>query len=160
MADRFRLEVPVPTHEPYEDSVLGRAIWDEASGDWGFTLVVPSGLTIEGSIRPEDNALHLASPKLNDSRECVRWVRDHELALRQYVADQMYDMMLDWHNEEWGQPLSKDQFRDKITLVGVQVLEDHRASLIFSDAECFGGHAITFSVGADGKLNEEPYLWG
>jgi hypothetical protein len=68
--------------------------------------------------------------------------------------------VLDWHNKEWGSPLSKDEFRDKIALTGVQVLDDHRAVLLFSDAECFGGHTITFSVGADGRLDEDPYLWG
>jgi hypothetical protein len=102
----------------------------------------------------------LSSPELQASRACVRWVQANEPALRKYVADQMYQLMLDWHDPEWGSPLTKEQFRDTIELVGVMVLEDYRACLNFSDAECFGGHAITFSVGADGKLDEEPYLWG
>jgi hypothetical protein len=150
----------LPKHKPYADPVLGTATWNDTRGDWEFSLILPSGRSVEGSVRPEDDRLHLSSPELDQSRACVRWVRDNEPALRQYVADQMYELMLDWHDPEWGPALSQNEFRDKVALVGVQVLEDHRASLIFSDAECFGGHAITFSVGADGKLDEEPYLWG
>ncbi len=71
----------------------------------------------------------------------------------------MYDLMLDWHHAEWGPAASKDEFREKIALSSVWVGED-RASLLFNDAEFFGGHRITFSVGADGRLDEEPYLWG
>jgi hypothetical protein len=150
----------LPKHEPCTDPILGTATWDDGRGDWLFALVLPSGRTVDGSVRPEDNHLHLSSPGLEESRACVRWVRDNEPALRQYVADKMYELMLDWHDPERGTALTKQEFRDKIVLVGVQVLEDHRASLIFNDAGCFGGHAITFSVGADGKLDEEPYLWG
>jgi hypothetical protein len=150
----------MPEHDPYTDPIFGTATWDAADGDWLFTLVLPSGQAVEGCVRPEDNRLHLSSPELEESRACVRWVLANELALRQYVADQMYGMMLDWHQPEWGPPLTKEEFRDKIELVGVSVLEDHRASLNFNDAECFGGHAITFSVGADGRLEEKPYLWG
>ena len=150
----------MPKHEPYNDPSFGTATWDDARGDWLFTLVLPSGRSVEGSVRPEDNGLHLSSPELEESRSCVRWVQANEPALRQYVADKMYQLMLDWHDPEWGPALTKEEFRDKIALVGVLVLEDHRASLNFNDAECFGGHAITFSVGADGRLEDEPYLWG
>jgi hypothetical protein len=152
--------VPLPEHQPYTDADFGTATWDDPRGDWQFTVTFPCGRTAEGSIRPEDNRLHLSAPELEESRACVRWVQANEPALRQYVADKMYQLMLDWHDPEWGPPLSKEEFRDKIKLVGVMVLEDHRAALNFSDAECFGGHAITFSVGADGKMEEEPYLWG
>ncbi len=150
----------MPKHEPYTDPHFGTATWDDVRGDWLFTVSFPSGRTAEGSIRPEDNSLHLSSPELEESRACIRWVQTNEPTLRQYVADQMYELMLDWHDPEWGPALSKEGFRDKLALVGVQVLEDHRAALIFDDADCFGGHAITFSVGADGKFDEEPYLWG
>jgi len=149
----------LPEHEPYTDPNFGTATWDDARGDWLFTLVFPSGRTAEGSVRPEDNSLHLSSPELEESRACVRWVQANEPALRQYVADKMYELMLDWHDPEWGPPLSKDAFRDKVALVGVQVLEGHSALLVFSDAACFGGHAIVFSAKADGRL-DEPALWG
>lgn len=150
----------MPEHAPYTDPSFGVATWDEAAGNWQFTVVFPSGRIAKGSIRPEDDSHHLSSPELEESRACTRWVQANELALRQYVADNMYEMMLDWHDPDWGAPLTKDLFRDKIELVGVSVLEDHRAMLNFSDAKCFGGHCITFSVGADGKLDEEPYIWG
>ena len=153
-------EVNVPEHSPYVDAYFGASVWDDARGDWLLTVAFPSGRTAEGSIRPEDNRLHLSSPELEESRSCVRWVQANESVLNQYVADKMYAGMLDWHDPEWGPALTQDEFRDKLALVGVQVLEDHRASLIFSDAGCFGGHAIVFSVGADGKLDEEPNLWG
>ena len=150
----------MPEHAPYVDPNFGTSTWDDACGDWQFPVVFQSGRKAEGSIRPEDNRLHLSSPELEESRACVRWVQGNEPALKQYVADTMYSTMLDWHDPDWGPPLTKDEFRDKVALVGVQVLEDHRAFLVFSDAECFGGHAIVFSVGVDGKLDEEPNLWG
>lgn len=150
----------MPKHEPYTDPNFGTATWDDARGDWLFTVVFPSGRTAKGRVRPEDNSLHLSSPALEESRECVRWVQSNEPVLRQYVADQMYELMLDWHNPEWGPALSRDEFRDKLSLAAVQVLEGHRASLFFDDAGCFGGHAIELSVGADGRLEEEPQLWG
>jgi hypothetical protein len=151
----------LPEHEPYTDPNIGAATWDDDRGEWLFTVVFPSGRIAEGSVRPEDDSLHLSSPDLEESRACVRWVRANEPVMRQYVADKMYRLYLNnWHNPESGPPLTQDEFRDRLALVNVNVLEDHRASLQFSDAECFGGHWITFSVGADGKLDEEPFLWG
>ena len=147
-------------HPPYVDPVLGTATWDDTRNQWELKLNLATGHQVEATITPEDNRMHLSSPEFEESIQCVRWVRDNELTLRQYVADSMYELMLDWHDPEWGPPLSKEQFRDKIALTGVLVLEDHRASIVFSDADCFGGHAITFSVGADGKFDDEPYLWG
>lgn len=41
-----------------------------------------------------------------------------------------------------------------------QVLEEHRASVIYSDADCCGGHAITFGVGVDGRFDDKPELRG
>jgi hypothetical protein len=82
------------------------------------------------------------------------------LALKQYLADKMYAGMLDWHDPEWGPPLSKDEFRDKLAMLGVNVEEGHRAFLVFNDAECFGGHSFVFTVGADGQLDDEPDMWG
>lgn len=150
----------MPEHAPYTDPNFGVATWDDSAGDWLFTVTFPSGRTAEGSIRPEDNTLHLSSPELKESRACVHWVQANEPTLRQYVADKMYQLMLDWHDPEWGSPLTHEEFYCKLVLLGVSVLEDHRASLQFSDAGCFGGHWITFSVGAGGKLDEEPNLWG
>jgi len=151
----------VPEHASYTDPNFGVATWDAKAGDWLFTVAFPSGRTAEGSVRPEDDSLHLSSPELEGSRACIRWVQANEPALRQYVADKMHGLYLNnWHDPECGPPLTQEEFRDKLALVGVQVLEDHRAFLVFSDAECFGGHAIVFSVGADGKLDEEPNLWG
>ena len=147
-------------HTLYTDPQFGVATWDDARGDWLFTIVFPSGRTAKGTVRPEDNSLHLSSPELDESRACVRWVQANELTLKQYLADKTYEEMLDWHDPDWSPPMTKEEFRDKLALLGVNVLEDHRAFLIFSDAECFGGHALVFSVGADGKLDEDPQMWG
>lgn len=155
-----RQEIFLPQHKPVLDPILGQATWDENQNSWCFTLVLPSGRMVARSLTPEDNGISLASPVFGESRECVRWVRDNELKLRQYVADQMYSLMLDWHDDSTGPTLSKEEFRENIAMRGVLVLEDHRASLLFDDAGLFGGHTITFSVGADGRLDEEPYLWG
>lgn len=150
----------MPEHQPYTDPAFGMSTWDDANGDWLFTLVFSSGKTASGSVRPEDRHLHLSSPEMKESRACIRWVQSNEPALKQYVADMMYAVAIDWHDPEWGPEPTKDEFRDKLALVGVQVLEDHRAFLVFNDADFFGGHAIVFSVGADGRLDEEPYLSG
>lgn len=148
-------------HAPYTDPRFGIATWDAKAGDWRFAVVFPSGRTADGSIRPEDNSLHLSSPELDESRACIHWVQANEPELRLYVANKMYSLYENnWHNPEYGPLLSKEEFIEKLSLASIQVLEDHRASLQFSDAECFGGHWITFSVGADGNLDEEPYLWG
>lgn len=150
----------MPKHANYVDPIFGTAVWDDSKGDWLFQVVFPSGATAEGSIRPEDSNLHLSATELAESRACARWVQANELTLKEYVANKLYEGMLDWHDPEWGSPLSKGEFRNKLALVGVNVLEDHRAFLVFNDADCFGGHAIVFSVGADGVLEEEPDLWG
>ena len=151
----------MPEHEPCTDPNLGTAAWDGDRSEWLFTVVFPSGRIAEGSVRPEDDSVHLSSPELEESRACLRWVQANEPVLRQYVAHRMHQLYYNnWHDPEYGPPLTQDEFRDKLALVGVQVSEDHRAFLVFSDAECFGGHAIVFSVGADGKLDEEPSLWG
>lgn len=151
----------MPEHTPYVDPSFGMSEWDDARGDWMFTVAFPLGRSAEGSIRPEYDSLHLSSPELGESRACIHWVQANEPALRQYVVDKMYRLYLNnWHDPAYGPPLTLEEFRDKLALVNVNVMEDHRAELHFSDAECFGGHWITFSVGADGKLDEEPYLWG
>src|SRR5947208_393490 len=122
-----RWRAQLPEHQSYTDPILGTATWDDARGDWIFTVVLPSGRSVAASISPADDRVHLSSPELEESRSCIRWVRDNEVALQQYVADRMYELMLDWHDPEWGPALTKEEFRDKIALVGVQVLEDHRA---------------------------------
>lgn len=151
----------MPEHTPHTDPGFGVATWDAKAGVWLFTVACLSGRTADGSIRPEDESLHLSPPQLDESRACVRWVQANEPALRRYVADKMYPLYFNnWHNPECGPPLTQEEFCEKIVLASISVLEDHRASLHFSDAGCFGGHWITFSVGADGELDEEPYLWG
>jgi hypothetical protein len=105
--------VPLPEHEAYTDPDFGMATWDDARGDWLFTVAFSSGRTAEGSIRPKDNGLHLSALELEESRECVRWVAANEPALRQYVADKTYQLMLDWHDPESGPPLTKEEFRNK-----------------------------------------------
>jgi hypothetical protein len=95
-------------HEPYTDARFGTATWDNARGDWLFSLIFPSGRTADGCVRPADNCLHLSSPELEASRACVRWVQANELTLKQYVADKLYAAMLDGHNPDWGSPLTKE----------------------------------------------------
>lgn len=150
----------MPDHQTVDDPVFGRATWDAVRNHWSFKVILPSGQAVDGFVEPEDYDLALSSPVFNESRACARWVRENEAALCQYVADKMYDLMLDWHHEEWGPALSKDEFREKIALSSFWVAQEGRASLLFDDAGLFGGHRITFSVRADGTLDEEPYLWG
>ena len=82
----------MPEHAPYTDPGFGVATWDAKSGDWVFTVACASGRTADGSIRPEDDSLHLSSPELAKSKVCVRWVQANEAALREYVAEKMYPL--------------------------------------------------------------------
>jgi hypothetical protein len=145
---------------PIDDPVFGHATWDPAQKNWTFTVVLPSGRKVEGFLDAEGPDVPLSSAFFDRARAQVGWVCKNDEMLRQHVADRMYDLMLDWHNDESGPPLSKEQFREAIALSCMIVMDDDLVALHFDDARLFGGHSITFSIGADGEFEEEPYLWG
>src|SRR5690242_4990720 len=82
LIDRSR-GVTMSSYPPYTDPVLGTSTWNQAQGEWQFTILLPSDRFVEASITPEDNRLHLSSPELAPSRECLRWVRDNEAVIMQ-----------------------------------------------------------------------------
>ncbi len=148
-------------HEPFDDLVLGRVTWNGQHNEWRFTLTLSDGRAVNGAVVPEGNRLPLHRQGLGEIRDCVHWVRDNERAIRQYIADQMFPGWLSgWYDEEIDQIATKEEFREAITLAGISVLEDRRATLCYDDANLFGGHAIVLSVGADGRFDCPPSIWG
>jgi hypothetical protein len=150
----------MPEHLPYEDPTLGTAVWDDAEGWWKVTVFLPSGQKVDVSVIADGNSAHLSSPDFNETMNCIRYIRDNESVLRQFVADEMYDLMLDWHDDDEGPALSKTEFRDKLTMMYVSVDEDHGASVFYNDAGCFGDNAIMFDMRADGQIVRAPFICG
>jgi hypothetical protein len=147
-------------HDPFDDLVLGRVTFDETHKEWKVTASV-AGREVPGSITPEDSRLPLQEQGLHEIRQCVTWVRDNEPAIRQYIADQMFDGWLDtWYDEELDSVTTREGFREAISLSGFSVLEDRVASLFYNDGGLFGGLSIVLSVGADGHFKHSPEIWG
>jgi hypothetical protein len=147
-------------HDAFDDSVLGHVTFDDGHKEWKLAVVV-AGREVRGSIVPEDHRLPLQEQGLEEIRACVAWIRDNELAIRQYITDEMFAGWLHrWYDEEIDTIATPEEFREAISLSGFSVLEDRVASLSYNDGDLFGGHSIVLSVGAGGQYKCSPSLWG
>ena len=147
-------------HDPFDDSALGHVIFNEVEKEWKFTLLV-AGREIRGGIAPEDANLPLQEQGLDEIRECVVWIRDHEPAIRQHITDEIFEgWMSGWYDEEIDTISTPEEFREAISLAGFNVLEDRVAELYYNDGGLFGGHWITLSVGAGGRFPYPPLIEG
>jgi hypothetical protein len=147
-------------HDAFDDSVLGHVTFDEGHKEWKLAVVV-GFREVPGSIVPEDHRLPLQEQGLEEIRECIAWVRDNELAIRQHITDEMFDGWLSgWYDEEFDTVVTPEGFQEAISLSGFSVLEDRVASLYYNDGELYGGHSIVLSVGAGGHYKYPPQIWG
>jgi len=147
------------SHTPHEDPRLGAATWVDGDHHWALRPSLPTGSEFTATITPMDSDLPLSDRAMKPSLDCIAWVADNEPSARKFVADKMYDLMLDWYDED-DEPPSRAQFFDSLALDAVLVLEDHEASVLYKDGGFFGGHAIVFSVAPNGKFTDDPHLWG
>ncbi|HWG44882.1 MAG TPA: hypothetical protein VN688_19065, partial [Gemmataceae bacterium] len=98
-------------------------------------MKLPAGRAIPGTIVPEDRRRPLFEQGLDEIRDCVRWVRENEPTIRQYIADEMFEGWLNgWYDEEIDTITTKDEFHAAISLSGINILENCRASLCYNDA--------------------------
>jgi hypothetical protein len=148
-------------HEPIDDEILGRLTWDADMGTWQFEVGPIAGRSIPGTIRPDDDRQPLNDQGLDEIRTCVQWIRANEPAIRSYIASKMFNnWRSNWYDEDDDAVATIDGFRDAISLASVSILEDRKATLIYDDGDLFGGHAIVTTVGADGRFEHEPHIWG
>jgi hypothetical protein len=151
----------MPSPKPIDDEVLGRVTWDRRRGYWRFEVALPSGRVVPGTIASLDRSYPLPPPVLEEIRECVRWVRDNEPAVRRHVARELYE---GWRNGMYEEEIEYvppvEQFREAITLVGVNVYEDRKARAVYDAGNLFGGDWIEQAVGRGGAFDGEPELCG
>ncbi len=147
-------------HDPFDDPILGPVTFDQKAKEWLFTVTI-AGREIDGRIVPEDESVPLEAQGLEEIRQCVVWIRDHEPSIREYITDQMFEgWQSGWYDEEIDTITTPDEFREAISLSGFSVLEDRIATLYYNDGGLFGEHCIVLSVGADGHYTYPPEIWG
>jgi hypothetical protein len=139
---------------------MGRVALGEDGMEWQFTLVIAGRPAARGVVTPEDYRIPLHAQGLDEIRERVRWVRDNDQVIRQWIADRMFELMLDWHDDSTGPSPSKEEFRDKIALSGISIYEDRLPYLTYDDGDFFGGHSIVADLNANNQLKLDPYLFG
>ena len=126
--------------ESFDDDTLGRVKWDPAHQWWCFEAGPIGDRPIRGKIIREAERSALDSEWLEPIRAAVRWIRTNEPAIRDAIADKMFDW---WkkasYDEEIDAVSTKEGFRDTITLDGVNFYEDRKAELFYGDHNLVGG---------------------
>ena len=144
-----------------DDEALGRLTWDGKSGEWQFTIVLPDGRTIPGSIMPEDSRRPLQDQGFPEMRERILRVRDNEPSIRGDVASRMFDWWLEaYYDEEIDEVDTLEGFRDAISLCGISVYEDRKVRLIYQDGGLVGGHGISVRLSETGEIDMGPDIFG
>ena len=152
-------QYPLARSDLLDDPVLGRVTPDAARNHWLFNLLLPNGRMVPGVIVPDDDGSPPSAETLARVRERVGWVRDNEPAVRDHITKKMYDLWVRGWCQEQGDPITtRDQFRERIWLASLTILEGRRLSLHYNDAHLFGGHALIQSINSRGKFDGAPDL--
>ena len=148
-------------HDPFDDPVMGSVTFYEKVNEWEFCIAI-ADKEVRGNIVPENHHRPLEEQGLNEIRESVAWIRDNEPSIRQYITTEMFEGWLSgWYDEEIDVVTTPEGFREAISLSGFSVLEDRVTSLLYyDDGGLFGGHSIVLSVGAGGRYEYPPNIWG
>jgi hypothetical protein len=129
-------------------------------GGAATNLLLPNGRTVGGAIVPENHRLPLSERALAEIRARICWLRDNEPAVRDFIAAKMFDGWLrNWYDQGIDPVTTRDQFRDRVWLAGLTVLED-RVALAYNYVQLFGGHAIVVTIASQGSFDGAPELWG
>jgi hypothetical protein len=148
-------------HEPLDHPDLGRVLWNTENGQWEFRFALGPAHHVPVSITPEDSRLPLAQQGLDDTVQSLVWLRDHEVSVRQRIAEHMFVRWREsWYDSEVHTATSIEAFRDALVLSGVVVLEDRLATLSYADGELFEGHSIVLTIDRFGAFVRKPQLWG
>ena len=149
----------MPAHQSFDDPILGHVAWDDQRHGWQCHPILQSGKPIPCTIFPEDE--RLTSKGLDELCRCVRWLQHNEPAVRERITAIMFQGWWEgWYDEEIDTVNTKEQFREAISLSGINVYEDWKADLIYNDGHLFGGHAIVLTIGPDGDFIYDPQIWG
>jgi hypothetical protein len=149
---------PLAKSDLIDDAVLGRVTRDAWRKHWLFNVLLPNGRMVPGVIIPEHDDAPPSERALARIGERVGWVRDNEPAVRDHITKKMYNLWLrGWHDDQID-PVSREQFRERIWLASLTCLEDRRLSLHYNDAHLFGGRPIVQSINSRGKFDGAPDL--
>jgi len=148
-------------HDPFDDPVLGRVIWNAERNCWVFDAGPVTGRPIPASYDPADNHLPPSEQGWDGVRTCVRWVRTNEPDAREYMTRQLFERwMQDWYDEDVDDGMTPESFREKLHLSGINFYEDQEARLIYDDGGLFGGHGFSLQVNAAGEFVAGPDMFG
>ncbi len=144
-----------------DDPVLGRVVADAARAHWVFNLLLPNGRMVPAVIVPEDDGVLPSETMLARVRERIGWLRDNEPAVRDHITKKMHDLWLrGWCHEQGEARTTRDQFRERIWLATLTILEGRRLSLRYNDGQLFGGQYLVQSINPRGKFDGAPDLCG
>jgi len=139
--------------EPFDDPVLGRVEWNAEFDFWVARFVLPDGRSVEFEI--DEGAI---GPRIQATRATFRWVSEHEIALRDQLAERMLDLARTW--KQSGEPeITAASFAERVRLTAAALDDADALTLYYADGDMFGGHLILVNVGAD-RLMNAPYLAG
>ena len=143
--------------EHFDDPDLGRLSRVPATDSWRFALLLPNGRTVPG-------ALECPRPELQSTLLQIRprliWLRDNEQAAREYIAGKMHGMwQRRWYDPHFHAPTPRDEFRDRIWLAGLFVI-DRLIQLHYNDAAFFGGKTLVLELRNVATFGGAPDLVG
>lgn len=112
--------------------------WFEAEVDW-------LGTQVSLSFDREDEAEMERSQ--DTARALLAGAADWDRRVREYAADELLDLANDWAEEsgdedEEAQPVTREQFMERMELEAVQVEPDGSFEFWFADGDMFYGHSI------------------
>ena len=74
---------------------------------------------------------------------------------KNFAADDMYDSLEDWYDE----PLTREEFMERIGMPDIAISNDGSVSLFFDGTELFAGHTVIVDMNRDGTF-DDAYLAG
>jgi hypothetical protein len=132
-----------------DDPVFGRLRWYADGRFYGGELLLGDGSELLVSLDPEDgepgNDLGaLLAAMLPSAHEALRWVLTNDERVRKVVAERSTDNYNGhWRDpDEEPEPISREEFADRIKLGSCWFYLDGRVELGYDDADMFGGHGI------------------
>lgn len=74
--------------------------------------------------------------------------------LRAYAAGHMLDTANDWLDNDGEEPITADQFADRITLSGLAFRNDGSIEAYYDDGDIFWGHCIIMRMDKNGNIED------
>jgi hypothetical protein len=132
----------------HNDPLLGQLKWDPEMKSY-VTQVESGRGSVEFEIEVVDE--RALDAQLGCARRIAAALEEYSERARQFAARQMLGLKNGGWLDKDEAPITEEEFRSRIQLSIVEVLDQKSTTLILDDGDVFWGHQIAIGVNADGE---------